>query len=72
MKGITAYPSETNFILFRTATDAARIYEKLKEAGILIKNLNRPGPLKNCLRVTVGTPEENNELIMQLRRILKR
>ena len=72
MKGITAYPSETNFILFRTATDAARIYEKLKEAGILIKNLNRPGPLKNCLRVTVGTPEENNELIMQLRKILKR
>jgi histidinol-phosphate aminotransferase len=72
MKGITAYPSETNFILFRTAADAVRIYEKLKEAGILIKNLNRPGPLKNCLRVTVGTPEENNELITELRKILKR
>jgi histidinol-phosphate aminotransferase len=50
MKGITVYPSETNFILFKTSTDATRIYTKLKQAGILIKNLNRPGPLKNCLR----------------------
>lgn len=72
VKGITAYPSETNFILFRTVTDATRIHEKLKEAGILIKDLNRPGPLKNCLRVTVGTPEENNEFITRLHKILKR
>jgi histidinol-phosphate aminotransferase len=72
IKGITAYPSETNFILFRTTTDATRIYEKLKEAGILIKNLSRPGQLANCLRVTVGTPEENNGFITQLRKILKR
>ena len=69
-KGITAYPSETNFILFRTATDATNIYNKLKQAGILIKNLNKPGPLKNCLRVTVGTPEENNEFLKALKSIL--
>ena len=72
IKGLTVYPSETNFILFRTTTDATRIFEKLKEAGILIKNLNRPGPLKNCLRVTLGTPEENNEFLKQLHKILKR
>ena len=71
IKGITAYPSETNFILFRTAIDATRIHDKLKEAGILIKNLSKPGPLKNCLRVTVGTPEENKEFIGQLQKILK-
>jgi histidinol-phosphate aminotransferase len=70
-KGITAYPSETNFILFRTATDATAIYNKLKQAGILIKNLNKPGPLKNCLRVTVGTPEENNEFLKALKSILE-
>jgi len=63
LTGVTAYPSETNFIMIRTASDAARIHEKLKRAGILIKNLNKPGPLKNCLRVTVGTPEENREFI---------
>lgn len=71
MKGITAYPSETNFILFKTSTDATRVYTKLKQAGILIKNLNRPGPLKNCLRVTVGKPEENSEFITELSKVLK-
>jgi histidinol-phosphate aminotransferase len=70
MNGITVYPSETNFILLRTATDATDIYNKLKQAGILIKNLNKPGPLKNCLRVTVGTPEENEEFIKTLKSIL--
>jgi histidinol-phosphate aminotransferase len=71
MKGVTAYPSETNFILFKTSTDATRIYKKLKQAGVLTKNLNKPGPLKNCLRVTVGKPEENSEFIAELRNILK-
>ncbi len=70
MKGITAYPSETNFILIRTATDATDIYIKLKQAGILIKNQNKPGPLKNCLRVTVGTPEENDAFIANLETIM--
>jgi histidinol-phosphate aminotransferase len=69
MQGITAYPTETNFILFRTDKDATRVYTKLKQAGILIKNLNRPGPLKNCLRVTVGTPIENNEFAAALRKM---
>ncbi|HEX9113392.1 MAG TPA: aminotransferase class I/II-fold pyridoxal phosphate-dependent enzyme, partial [Nitrospirota bacterium] len=70
MQGVTAYPSETNFILIRTLSDASRIQERLKQAGILVKNLNRPGPLKNCLRVTVGTPEENREFFRTLERIL--
>ncbi len=72
IKGLTVYPSETNFILFRTTRDADRIHEKLKEAGILIKNLNRPGPLKNCLRVTVGTPEENSDFLKALEKASKR
>jgi histidinol-phosphate aminotransferase len=71
MSGITAYPSETNFILFRTKKDATAIYTALKQAGILVKNLNRPGPLKNCLRVTVGTPEENSEFIVELSNVLR-
>ncbi|HSB32974.1 MAG TPA: histidinol-phosphate transaminase [Nitrospirota bacterium] len=70
MQGVTAYPSETNFILIRTLSDASRTQERLKQAGILVKNLNRPGPLKNCLRVTVGTPEENREFFRTLERIL--
>ncbi len=72
IKGLTVFPSETNFILFRTTRDADRVHEKLKAAGILIKNLNRPGPLKNCLRVTVGTPEENSEFLKALEKAVKR
>ena len=70
LPGVTAYPSETNFILIRTDADASVIHRKLKRAGILIKNLNKPGPLENCLRVTIGTPEENKEFIGTLRTIL--
>jgi histidinol-phosphate aminotransferase len=67
---ITAYPSETNFILFRTAANGTDVQAKLKKAGILIKDLNRPGPLKNCLRVTIGTPKENKEFLKKLNAIL--
>jgi histidinol-phosphate aminotransferase len=70
MPGVTAYPSETNFILFRTASDASAIQLKLKKAGVLIKDLNRPGPLANCLRVTIGTPAENREFLKKLKGIL--
>lgn len=70
MKGVTVYPSETNFIMISTAVDASGIHRKLKQAGILIKNLNKPGPLKNCLRVTIGTPEENREFLKTLKTIL--
>ncbi|HYA85542.1 MAG TPA: histidinol-phosphate transaminase [Nitrospirota bacterium] len=70
MPGVTAYPSETNFIMIRTNADATVIHRKLKQAGILIKNLSKPGPLKNCLRVTIGTPEENKEFLKILTHIL--
>jgi histidinol-phosphate aminotransferase len=70
LQGITPFPSETNFILFRTNGSATRIFTMLKQQGILIKNLDRPGPLRNCLRVTVGAPEENNEFIGQMQGIL--
>ncbi len=68
--GVTAYPSETNFIMIRTEADASLIHRKLKQAGILIKNLSKPGPLENCLRVTIGTPAENKAFIGTLKTIL--
>jgi histidinol-phosphate aminotransferase len=70
MEGVTAYPSETNFIMVRTEADASGIHGKLKQAGILIKNLSKPGPLKNCLRITIGTPAENKELLTTFKAII--
>ncbi len=70
IRGLIPYPSETNFILMRTAIDASAVHAKLKQSGILVKNLNKPGPLKNCLRVTIGTPQENREFLKALKIIL--
>ncbi len=63
---VRAYPSDANFILFRV-THAARVFEGLKQRGILIKNLHGAHPaLDNCLRVTVGTPEQNEQFVAAL------
>ena len=61
IESITPYPSQANFILVRVEEgEADKIFNNLKEQGVLIKNLNPAGGLlKNCLRITVGTAEEN-------------
>ncbi len=67
LPGITAYPSEANFILFRVpAGKGPQLFEALRRAGILIKNLNQGDLLRDCLRVTVGTPEENQVFLSAL------
>jgi histidinol-phosphate aminotransferase len=67
LPGVTAYPSEANFILFRLPKGAQRVFESLREAGILVKNLSANGGLlQDCLRVTVGTPEENQIFLAAL------
>ena len=68
--GVTPFPSETNFILMWIEKDATKVFQALKKRGILIKNLDRPGPLKGCLRVTIGTPAENKEFLKNLRSCL--
>lgn len=69
VNGVEVYPSDANFILFRVS-DADGVFEKLIERGVLIRNFNSPGRLKNCLRVTIGTPEENDAFLVTLGEIL--
>jgi len=69
LDGVTAYPSKTNFILFRVQ-GAASIFEALKKRGILIRNMDSPGPLSDRLRVTVGTPEEDGEFLDVLKELI--
>ena len=68
LKGVTVFPSEANFFLLRVP-DADRTFDALKRQGVLVRNLNSPA-LKNCLRVTVGTPDENRILLNALREAL--
>ncbi|HZZ85775.1 MAG TPA: aminotransferase class I/II-fold pyridoxal phosphate-dependent enzyme [Anaeromyxobacteraceae bacterium] len=65
--GLTVYPSDANFVLVRTPIDGRGVYERMLAKGVLVRNLSRPGPLANCLRITAGTPEENEQCLEALR-----
>jgi histidinol-phosphate aminotransferase len=70
--GVAVYPSEGNFLLFRTR-QAAAVFAGLKARGVLIKRLDGSHPrLADCLRVTVGTPEENARFLAALEASLPR
>lgn len=60
------YPSDANFLLVKV-TDANGIYKYLQEKGIIVRNRNRVTLCANCLRITVGTPEENIEIVNALK-----
>jgi histidinol-phosphate aminotransferase len=62
IEGIKVYPSQANFILFK-APDANKLFENLIDNGVLIKNLANSPKLHNCLRVTVGTSEQNKQFV---------
>jgi histidinol-phosphate aminotransferase len=67
ISGVTVYPSEANFLLFRVP-DATAVFDGLKQSGVLIKKLHGSHPmLQDCLRVTVGTPDENERFMIALK-----
>jgi len=71
LEGFTVFPSEANFLLVRVTMvnlGAREIFEKLKAEGILIKCLDGGHPLLSaCLRLTIGTPAENDRLLSALK-----
>lgn len=71
--GLTVYASRANFILFRVPAGRARqVFEAIKAQGVLIKNVDgEGGMLRDCLRVTVGTPDENAAFLRALAAAMK-
>jgi histidinol-phosphate aminotransferase len=68
LRRATVFPSHANFLLVRVP-DADYWFATLRDAGILVKNVGGWHPLlANCLRITVGTPAENNALLEALNR----
>jgi histidinol-phosphate aminotransferase len=61
------YPSDANFFLAKM-TDAQAIYDYLVADGIIVRNRTNVQLCKNCLRITIGTKNENNELLASLRK----
>ncbi len=74
IKGIKAYPSDANMILVRfdgAQNRAQTVFESLKARGVLVKNVSKMHPLlSNCLRITVGTADENMLLLAALQETL--
>jgi histidinol-phosphate aminotransferase len=72
LEKLSVWPSQANFLLFRAVDESAEsVQDELKQAGILIKSMSKAHPLlKDCLRVTVGTPTENTAFIEALTRII--
>jgi histidinol-phosphate aminotransferase len=74
LSGLTVYPSAANFFLVRIAGPkgaGTQVYEKVKAQGVLVKDFSGGHPLmENCLRLTIGTPEENRILLSALRESL--
>ncbi len=70
LPGVTPFPSQGNMVLVRVP-DAKRSFEALKAQRVLVKNVSTMHPLlAQCLRLTVGTPDENTQLLRALQTAL--
>ena len=66
---LKVFPSDANFLLVRFKS-AAKLYEALVERGIVVRNRSRVAKCEDCLRITIGTPKENDALIGEMKRIM--
>ena len=71
IEGITPFPTEANFVLFRSARPGGELYRGLIDEGIWIRNFSDTPYLENCLRVTIGFPRENQEFVEVLRWLME-
>jgi len=70
LPGVRAYPSDANMILLRVA-DAQKTFDGMKLRKVLVKNVSKIHPLlANCLRLTVGTADENVKMLAALKKSL--
>ncbi|MBI5231564.1 MAG: histidinol-phosphate transaminase [Coriobacteriales bacterium] len=63
LEGVTVFPSEANFVMFRVEHASALWRDLLHGHSVLVRDFSRGPGLADCLRVTVGTPEENDRFL---------
>jgi histidinol-phosphate aminotransferase len=68
LDGLTVYPSGANFVLVRFDGDAHALWERLVDDGVLVRDFSRWPRVEGCLRLTVGTAEEDDRLLDVMRR----
>jgi histidinol-phosphate aminotransferase len=65
--GVTPFPSGANFVLFRVGARAHAVWQALVQRDVLVRDCSSWPSLEGCLRVTVGTPDENDAFLAALR-----
>jgi histidinol-phosphate aminotransferase len=65
LPGVEVFPSAANLLLLRVAR-AFEVWTRLLQQSVRVRNLDRPGALRGCLRVTIGIPEENRRFLEAL------
>jgi histidinol-phosphate aminotransferase len=68
--GLEPVPSGANFLLVRVAGDAHDLWERLLERGVLVRDFSAWPRVEGCLRITVGTPAENDLFLAALDQVL--
>ena len=68
--GFKVFPSESNFILFKSPRPSAELVKRLAEKGILIRDFGKLRLLEDCVRTTIGTRELNDLLLAKLKEVL--
>jgi histidinol-phosphate aminotransferase len=68
---VRAFPSKANFILMKTAKPAHDLFDALYKQGVLVRDVSSYPLLERCLRVSIGTPEENNRFLAALDQALE-
>lgn len=64
------FPTDSNFLIFKIA-DALNIYKKMAQKGVVIRYRGNEPHCENCLRLTIGTPEENEQFFIALEGVLE-
>lgn len=67
--GFTPFPSESNFIMFRSPRPSAELVKRLADKGVLIRDFGRLRMLEDCVRTTIGTKELNDLLLGKLKEV---
>ena len=70
MEGVRVFPSDANFLLVQV-DQADVVWQKMLERGVLVRDFSKAPFVEGCLRLSVGTPKENNALLKALRKSLK-
>ena len=69
LEGVEPFPSDSNYILFRI-DDAAGVWQRLYDAGVLVRDFSSTKYLENCLRVSIGSREENDRFLAALAAVM--